>query len=85
MHLIGFSRGTSVTSEIAQRLVTYFPAGAAGGIANLHMTTLDPHDFEQASLDVPLDKIIDYAGKLLAMMRKSFGGHAVQSQSKDAP
>jgi 6-phosphogluconate dehydrogenase len=27
----------------------------------------------------------DYAGRLLAMMRKSFGGHAVQLRSKDPP
>lgn len=68
MHLIGFSRGTPVTSEIAQRLNTYFPTGAAGGVKELHMTTLDPHDFEQASLDVPLDKILNVVEALVSLV-----------------
>ncbi|MCX7894015.1 MAG: putative Ig domain-containing protein, partial [Burkholderiales bacterium] len=68
MHLIGFSRGTSVTSEIAQRLGTYFPTGAPGGVKSLHMTTLDPHDFAQASLDVPLDKVLSMAKALVTLV-----------------
>ncbi len=48
MHFIGHSRGTVVNGEIIQRLGTYFPAKH-----DIHMTTLDPHDFNQASLDVP--------------------------------
>jgi DNA/RNA endonuclease G (NUC1) len=52
VHLIGFSRGTAVTTEIAQRLGTYFPAIKANG--DLHVTTLDPHDFKQESLDLPV-------------------------------
>ncbi len=52
-HLIGFSRGTSVTGEIAQRLGTYFPTGT-NGPAQLQVTMLDPHDFAQKSLDVPI-------------------------------
>lgn len=48
VHLIGFSRGTVVTGEIAQRFGPYFPG------VDLQMTTLDPHDFPQESLDVPL-------------------------------
>ena len=60
-HLIGFSRGASVTSEIVQRLGTYFPTGTAGGIADLHVTMLDPHDFAQDSLKVPLGQVLSWA------------------------
>jgi DNA/RNA endonuclease G (NUC1) len=53
MHFIGFSRGTVVNSEIIQRLLTAFPH--AGGVSDsdrdLQMTTIDPHDFEQPSLN----------------------------------
>ncbi|MCU0915393.1 MAG: tandem-95 repeat protein [Planctomycetes bacterium] len=49
LHFVGHSRGTVVNSEIIQRLGTYFPA-----VTNIHMTTLDPHDMEQKSLNVPL-------------------------------
>ena len=67
LHFIGFSRGTVVTSEIIQRLGTYFPY--AGGpinadgtpvtkngkqVRDLQMTTIDPHDFYQESLKVDL-------------------------------
>ena len=58
LHFIGFSRGTVVKSEIIQRLGTYYPN--AGGVVrdangqviagDLHMTTIDPHDFDQPSL-----------------------------------
>ncbi|NJO93192.1 MAG: hypothetical protein HC820_00340 [Hydrococcus sp. RM1_1_31] len=64
LHFIGFSRGTVVTSELVQRVGTYFPY--AGGpidaqgepvkdaqgkpIRDLQMTTIDPHDFDQPSL-----------------------------------
>ena len=61
-HLIGFSRGASVTSEIVQRLGTYYPTGQAGGLQELQVTMLDPHDFEQASLKVPLATIIGWVG-----------------------
>ncbi|MFM8278539.1 MAG: hypothetical protein ACKN89_16415, partial [Cyanobium sp.] len=66
MHLIGFSRGAVVNSEIAQRLGTYFPSTAAGGVRELQMTTLDPHDFKQASLDVPADKVLSIIERLVA-------------------
>ncbi|NIL97850.1 MAG: hypothetical protein GTO62_12180, partial [Planctomycetales bacterium] len=56
MHLVGFSRGTVVTSEIAQRLVTYFP----DTIPDLQMTTLDPHDFNQTTLDVKLNTLLAF-------------------------
>ena len=67
LHFIGFSRGTVVTSEIIQRLGTYFPY--AGGpinadgtpvtrngeqVRDLQMTTIDPHDFFQQSLKIDL-------------------------------
>ncbi len=47
LHLIGHSRGTIVTSEIIQRLGTYRP-----DIKNIHLTTLDVHDFRQDNLNV---------------------------------
>ncbi|MCT7953196.1 hypothetical protein NG798_25700 [Ancylothrix sp. C2] len=50
LHFIGFSRGTVVTSEMIQRIGTYFPeaGGIEGsGIRDLQMTTIDPHDFDQ--------------------------------------
>ncbi|MEN9317399.1 MAG: hypothetical protein RIS35_3792, partial [Pseudomonadota bacterium] len=52
MHFIGHSRGTVVNSEIIQRL------GASGKVTTgIQMTTLDPHDFDQKSLDIPLGKL----------------------------
>lgn len=63
LHFVGFSRGTVVNSEIIQRLGTYFPD--AGGkensdIRDLQMTTLDPHDFDQPSLNVVTDNFGDF-------------------------
>ena len=68
LHFIGYSRGAVVNSEIIQRLETYYPY--AGGAINadgtpvkdennkpvrdLQMTTVDPHDFEQENLRVPI-------------------------------
>ncbi|MBO0351521.1 DNA/RNA non-specific endonuclease, partial [Phormidium pseudopriestleyi FRX01] len=56
MHFIGFSRGTIVNSEILQRLLTTYPH--AGGIdennRDLHVTTIDPHDFDQPGLSLPI-------------------------------
>jgi len=56
LHLIGHSRGTVVNSEIVQRLGTWNPE-----IDDIHMTTLDPHDFVQDSLKVPLETVLNYA------------------------
>jgi DNA/RNA endonuclease G (NUC1) len=63
LHFVGFSRGTVVNSEIIQRLGTYFPD--AGGKENsntrdLQMTTLDPHDFDQPSLNVVTKNFGDF-------------------------
>ena len=54
LHFIGFSRGTVVNSEIIQRLGTFFPEAGGTNASNrdLQMTTLDPHDFNQPSLEV---------------------------------
>lgn len=56
MHFIGFSRGTVVNSEIVQRLLTAFPN--AGGTTqfdqDFQVTTIDPHDFDQESLELPV-------------------------------
>ncbi|WP_449192625.1 tandem-95 repeat protein [Thauera sp.] len=49
MHFIGHSRGTSVNSEVIQRLGVSFPE-----VRNIHMTTLDPHEFVQPALDIPI-------------------------------
>ena len=53
LHLIGHSRGTIVTSEIAQRLGLYFP-----GLPDVHVTTLDPHDFPQPNLDTNISTLV---------------------------
>jgi large repetitive protein len=55
LHLIGHSRGTVVNSEIVQRLGTWNPE-----LDDIHMTTLDPHDFVQDSLKVPLGTVLGY-------------------------
>ena len=47
LHFIGHSRGTVVNSEIIQRLGTHVPTSL-----DIQMTSLDPHDFNQPSLDV---------------------------------
>ncbi|MBY0467803.1 MAG: hypothetical protein K2Q07_02370, partial [Burkholderiaceae bacterium] len=75
-HMIGFGRGASVTSEIVQRFGAYLPTGTAGGIPDLQVTTLDPHDFTQDSLAFPLkdalsivsaaSNLVPYVGKYLS-------------------
>ena len=62
LHFVGFSRGAVVNSEIIQRLGTFYPL--AGGFTkakngdriggDLQMTTLDPHDFNQPGLNLPI-------------------------------
>ncbi|MCB1095299.1 MAG: Ig-like domain-containing protein [Verrucomicrobiae bacterium] len=59
LHFIGHSRGTVVTSEIVQRFGWYFPE-----INNIHMTTLDVHDFVQDSLDVDLSVVVSAINEL---------------------
>ena len=63
LHFVGHSRGTVVNSEIIQRL-GYNKVVESG----IHMTTLDPHDFQQKSLDMPvgdaLSKIKSVADKI---------------------
>ena len=56
MHFIGFSRGTVVNSEIVQRLLTAFPnpGGTTQFDQDFHVTTIDPHDFDQESLELPV-------------------------------
>lgn len=60
MHFMGFSRGTVVNSEIVQRLGTFFPQAGGTSMANrdLQMTTIDPHDFYQPSLNLQLPGFI---------------------------
>ncbi|MEG4445304.1 DNA/RNA non-specific endonuclease [Microcoleus sp. AT9_B5] len=56
MHFIGFSRGTVVNSEISQRLLTAYPfaGGSDEGNQDFQVTTIDPHDFDQESLELPV-------------------------------
>jgi len=60
LHFMGFSRGTVVNSEIVQRLGTFFPQAGGTSMANrdLQMTTIDPHDFYQPSLNLQLPGFI---------------------------
>lgn len=60
MHFMGFSRGTVVNSEIVQRLGTFFPQAGGKSMADrdLQMTTIDPHDFYQPSLNLRLPGFI---------------------------
>ena len=53
LHFIGHSRGTVVNSEIIQRMALHNPT-----VTGIQMTTLDPHDFKQDSLKVPLGTMI---------------------------
>jgi hypothetical protein len=48
--VLGHSRGTVVSSELAQRILWGGRANAALRPADLQITTLDPHDFIQPSL-----------------------------------
>ena len=59
LHFIGHSRGTVVNSEIIQRLGTYYPESGGDNGLNLeiHMTTLDPHDFKQDTLKIELTRV----------------------------
>jgi large repetitive protein len=66
MHFIGHSRGTVVNSEILQRLGTFAPN--AGGDRGIQMTTLDPHDFEQKSLDVDINKLVQLVMKAVGVV-----------------
>jgi hypothetical protein len=50
LHLIGHSRGTVFNSELAQRIVWGVEKYNLAAPADLQMTTLDPHDFNQPSL-----------------------------------
>jgi hypothetical protein len=60
LHFIGHSRGTVVNSEVIQRLGTYFPE-----VKNIQMTTLDPHDFNQPALNVPVQTLLNFVKALL--------------------
>ncbi|MDB5858372.1 MAG: hypothetical protein JWQ76_2061, partial [Ramlibacter sp.] len=54
LHFIGHSRGASVNSEVIQRIGTYHT-----DTRNIQMTMLDPHDFVQQSLEVPLGDTLE--------------------------
>src|SRR6185436_19657069 len=61
IHLIGQSRGTIVTSELAQRLGTYRVGPQKP--PDVQMTLLDPHDFKQDSLDIHLGDAVSLVKK----------------------
>ncbi|HYU32388.1 MAG TPA: putative Ig domain-containing protein [Thermoanaerobaculia bacterium] len=74
IHLIGQSRGTVVTSELAQRIGTY--QTDAKRPPDVHMTLIDPHDFKQDSLNVRIDYLLsglEYLGNLLFKDPTYFG------------
>src|SRR6185436_16938464 len=74
IHLIGQSRGTIVTSELAQRLGTHLTGDKRP--PDIHMTLLDPHDFKQDSLNVRIDfflKGLESLGQLLFKDPTFFG------------
>ncbi len=64
LHFIGHSRGTSVNSEVIQRLGTYFPSKT-----DIQMTSLDPHEFDQASLDIPLSALLKTVENVLVVAK----------------
>jgi YD repeat-containing protein len=66
LHIIGHSRGTIVNSEIIQRLGTYFP-----GVTNIQMTTLDPHDKPQPSLEFDIHGLIKKILKASSILKKT--------------
>lgn len=55
LHFIGFGRGASVNAEIVQRLGTFFRSITT----DIHVTTLDPHDFDQDSLNLSARNYLD--------------------------
>jgi hypothetical protein len=55
LHFIGFGRGASVNTEIIQRLGTFFRSITT----DIHVTTLDPHDFDQDSLNLSARNYLD--------------------------
>jgi VCBS repeat-containing protein len=59
LHFIGHSRGTVVNSEIVQRLGVLNKDDAK----NIQMTTLDPHDQNQPSLNVPVATLLGNISK----------------------
>ncbi|MFV2068245.1 MAG: hypothetical protein ACC645_14830, partial [Pirellulales bacterium] len=54
LHLIGSGRGASVNTEIAQRIGIHF----FDRLADVQVTTLDPHDFEQQSLNASMNYLL---------------------------
>ena len=57
LHFVGHSRGTSVNSEIIQRLGTFYPEGEDLDLV-IQQTNLDPHDFKQGTLKINVDQIV---------------------------
>jgi hypothetical protein len=63
LHFVGFGQGAVVNTEIVQRLGTFFPL--AGGTdaqhRDLHVTTIDPHDYNPSSPAGTFRNILDPA------------------------
>ena len=80
LHFIGHSRGTVVNSEVIQRIGTHFPESGGKNI-DIHMTTLDPHDFKQDTLKVEFKKLVEsylkaakLAGVVISVANPAVGG-----------
>ena len=72
LHFIGHSRGTSVNSEIVQRLGINFT-----DVTNITLTSLDPHDQNQPSLDIPLAGVLKTAVNALKVAEGLAAGSAL--------
>lgn len=60
MHFVGVGQGAVVNSEITQRLGTFFPKDQhLTKFPDLQMTTVDPHDLNQNSLNGRLGSVND--------------------------
>jgi VCBS repeat-containing protein/YD repeat-containing protein len=62
LQFIGHSRGTVVNSEIVQRMGVLNPT-----VKNIQMTTLDPHDQKQDSLNVPIATVLGAISKAILL------------------
>jgi hypothetical protein len=63
LQFIGHGRGAVVNSEMIQRLGTY-----RSDVKNIQMTTLDPHDYNQRSMNAPLKDLVDGISTTLTLV-----------------
>ena len=82
LHFIGHGRGAVVNSEILQRLGKHFPE-----VDDIHMTTLDPHDFVQSrlkfeALETLIGQLADVKIEKVRKRVKQFVSKAVKAAKK---